>query len=166
MLHIRSLFGRLFGRLFSPPGSLSKEHIFFSEKPKKTRFPPRREQTRAPPALFPQRRGRFLLARIGACVAGRPGYHPPMAMEGQLAVEAYGTWSMELPTGGSSGESSWGVTGVLWGHFGGRGFVGGGALEFGGLGRRRQVKGCKPKYGGCSGGGEGESWGGGVVQGG
>eukprot|EP00435_Cladocopium_sp_Y103_P073250 s61_g43.t1 len=42
------------------------------------------------------------LQGIGTCVAGRPEYSPPLADHQQLAVDAYGTWSMVVPFTGET----------------------------------------------------------------
>ena len=49
--------------------------------------------------------------RIGACVAGHPGYAPPQKMSDQLATDAYSLWSMDLSTG-ASGNVLW-LSGLL-----------------------------------------------------
>lgn len=38
--------------------------------------------------------------RIGACVAGWPEYSPTQTELGHLAIDAYGTWSMQVPATG------------------------------------------------------------------
>ena len=86
----------LFPCVFSVAGRTNKSHEAVSQV-----------YAAAAGGVFPSKNG-FMSAwvqdlagldlRIGACVAGHPGYAPPQDMSGQLATDAYGLWSMTLPT--------------------------------------------------------------------